>query len=434
MSNGTEITGLLAWEALDSRGNPTVACEVRLRGGATGEAAVPSGASTGTYEALELRDGGDRYGGKGVRRAVGHVTNELAAVVVGRDGADQVGLDLALADADGTRGFQRLGANAVLAVSIASARAAAAAAGMPLWQWLAGQDGAVPVMPMPMFNILSGGAHAAQAVDVQDFLVIPVGASSFAEALEWGWRVRRAAVDVATDRGLGVAAALVADEGGLGLALGSNRAALELLSEAIDRSGLAPGEQVAIALDVAATQLVVGGGGTTRYRLAAEQRDVDAAGLLDELEHWVDAHPVVSIEDPLGDDDWAGWAEASARLGSRVQLIGDDLFVTDLERLRQGVERSVANAVLVKPNQTGTLSGAKAVVDEAKAAGYATVVSARSGETEDAWLSDLAVGWGAGQIKVGSLTRSERTAKWNRLLRIEAEHDMQFFQFAKGSQ
>jgi enolase len=285
-----------------------------------------------------------------------------------------------------------------------------------------------------MFNILSGGAHAAQAVDVQDFLVIPVGASSFAEALEWGWRVRRAAVDVATDRGLGAAAALVADEGGLGLALGSNRAALELLSEAIDRSGLAPGEQVAIALDVAATQLVVGGGGTTRYRLAAEQREVDAAGLLDELEQWVDAHPVVSIEDPLGDDDWAGWAEASARLGSRVQLIGDDLFVTDLERLRQGVGRSVANAVLVKPNQTGTLSGAKAVVDEAKAAGYATVVSARSGETEDAWLSDLAVGWGAGQIKVGSLTRSERTAKWNRLLRIEAEHDMQFFQFAKGSQ
>ncbi|HZQ29013.1 MAG TPA: phosphopyruvate hydratase [Acidimicrobiales bacterium] len=432
--NIAEITGLLAWEALDSRGNPTVACEVRLRGGATAEAAVPSGASTGTHEALELRDGGTRYGGKGVRTAVGHVKDELAAAVVGRDASDQVGLDLALADADASPGFERLGANAVLAVSIASARAAAAASGLPLWQWLAGQDGAVPIMPMPMFNILSGGAHAARAVDVQDFLVVPVGASAFSEALEWGWRVRRAAVDVAGDRGLAATAALVADEGGLGLVLESNRAALQLLYESIERSGLVPGEQVAIALDVAATQLAVTGGAGTRYRLAAEGREIDASALVDELEAWVDAFPVVSIEDPLGEDDWAGWAEAGERLGSRVQLIGDDLFVTDVERLGQGVERSVANAVLVKPNQTGTLSRAKAVVDRAKEVGFATVVSARSGETEDAWLSDLAVGWGAGQIKVGSLTRSERTAKWNRLLRIEAEHpEMQFFRFGKRS-
>jgi enolase len=267
-----------------------------------------------------------------------------------------------------------------------------------------------------MLNILSGGAHAAGAVDVQDFLVIPVGASSFAEAIEWSWRVRRAAVEAAEARGLN--ANLVADEGGLGLALGSNRAALELLSTALDRSGLIPGEQVAIALDVAATQLVHDGG----YRLAAEDRQVDAAGLLDELEDWVDHHPIVSIEDPVGDDDWDGWMQAGKRLGHRVQLVGDDLFVTDLDRLRRGIEDGVANAVLVKVNQTGTVSDARAVVQEAKGAGMATVVSARSGETEDAWLADLAVGWDAGQIKVGSLTRSERTAKWNRLLRIEAEH------------
>jgi enolase len=420
----TTIANVFAWEALDSRGNPTVACAVTLADGTSAEAAVPSGASTGTHEALELRDGGERYGGKGVRTAVGHVNAELAAAVTGLDAGDQAGVDGAMRALDGTEGLSRLGANAVLAVSLATARTAAAAHRQSLYQWLA-QGGPVTI-PMPMLNILSGGAHAAGAVDVQDFLVIPVGASCFAEAIEWSWRVRRAAVEAAEARGLN--ANLVADEGGLGLALGSNRAALELLSTALDRSGLIPGEQVAIALDVAATQLVHDGG----YRLAAEGRQVDAAGLLDELEDWVDHHPIVSIEDPVGDDDWDGWMQAGKRLGRRVQLVGDDLFVTDLDRVRRGIEGGVANAVLVKVNQTGTVSDARAVVQEAKGAGMATVVSARSGETEDAWLADLAVGWDAGQIKVGSLTRSERTAKWNRLLRIEAEHpEIEFAEWAR---
>jgi enolase len=411
------IANVFAWEALDSRGNPTVACEVRLRDGTAAEAAVPSGASTGTHEALELRDGGSRYGGKGVRTAVGNVNRIISDAVVGLDATT---VDGAMRELDGTNDLSRLGANAVLAVSLATARATAASNGMPLYRWLASSTGTTPTLPMPMLNILSGGAHAGGAVDVQDFLVIPVGADSFAQAIEWAWRVRRAAVEEAEARGLD--ATLVADEGGLGLPLPTNRAALDLLAAAIDRSGLVPGDEIAIALDIAATQLVDG----DRYRLAAEGRVVSAEELVDELEQWVDAHPVVSIEDPLGDDDWDGWAIASKRLGHRVQLVGDDLFVTDLERLRTGVERGVGNAVLVKVNQTGTVSSAKAVVDEAKRAGYATVVSARSGETEDAWLADLAVGWAAGQVKVGSLTRSERTAKWNRLLRIEAEGGVAF--------
>jgi enolase len=411
------IASVLAWEALDSRGNPTVACEVTLADGTSAEAAVPSGASTGTHEALELRDGGERYGGKGVRTAVANVNGPLAGAVRGMDALDQAAIDTALKGEDGTPGLSRLGANAVLAVSLATARAAAASQREPLYRWLSHTSATVPTLPMPMVNILSGGAHAGGAVDVQDFLVIPLGASSFAEAIEWVSRVRRAAVEEA--EALGLNATLVADEGGLGLSLDSNRAALELLSRAIERTGL----DVGIALDVAATQLLAPNGG---YRFAAEDRDLTAGQLIDELESWCDSHRIVSIEDPVGDDDWDAWAEAGKRLGHRVQLVGDDLFVTDLDRLRTGIERGVANAVLVKVNQTGTVSDAKAVVDEAKRAGFATVVSARSGETEDAWLADLAVGWAAGQIKVGSLTRSERTAKWNRLLRIEAAGDCAF--------
>jgi enolase len=410
----TRIAGLLAWEALDSRGTPTVACEVRLAGGARGRAIVPSGASTGAHEAFERRDGGERYGGKGVRGAVAAANGELADAIAGLDANDGALLDRALAELDGTPSLERLGANAVLAVSIAAAQAAAAAGGLPLYLALAG-DGE-PLLPLPMVNVVSGGAHARGAgVDVQDFLVVPVGAASFAEAIEWAWRVRRATEAIARDRGH--QASLVADEGGLGLPLPSNRAGLDLLVEGIERAGLVPGDDAAVAIDVAATQLVAGGG----YRLGTEGRTLDAAALVDELEAWCDAHPVVSLEDPLSEDDWAGWTEATRRLGGRLQLLGDDLFVTDVGRLERGITERVANAVLVKPNQCGTLSRASACVALARDSGYATVVSARSGDTEDGWLADLAVGWRAGQIKVGSTTRSERTAKWNRLLQIEAE-------------
>ncbi len=411
--NGTTIQHVAAWEALDSRGTPTVACAVRLDGGARGTTSVPSGASTGTYEAHELRDGGDRYGGRGVRRAVGHVNDILGPAVIGYDARDQQGLDRTLRSLDGTSHLSRLGANAILALSVATALAAAQAHGVPLYHWLA--PDVAPLLPLPMVNVLSGGAHAGGAVDVQDFLVVPVGASSFAEAIEWAWRVRRATMEVADARGLPVV--LVADEGGLGPPLSSNRAALELLHAGIERSRLVPGTDVAIAIDVAATQLVHG----DSYRLASEGRTVDGATLLREVESWCATHPIVSLEDPLGEDDWAGWAEVSRRLGGHLQILGDDLFVTDVRRLERGIASGVANAILVKPNQTGTLSDARAVVERAIGAGYAPVVSARSGDTEDAWLADLAVGWRAGQIKVGSLTRSERLAKWNRLLQIEAE-------------
>jgi enolase 1/2/3 len=410
--SSTTIDGVVAWEALDSRGTPTVACEIRLSGGAHASATVPSGASTGTHEAAELRDGGERYGGRGVRQAVDSVNGPIAAELAGLDAAAQDALDAALRELDGTAGLSRLGANAVLAVSLAAALAAAAADGVPLWRRL----GAKPLLPLPMVNVISGGAHARGAgVDVQDFLVVPVGATSFAEAIEWAWRVRQRTEELAAARGL--PASLVADEGGLGLALASNRAGLELLLAGIERSGLTPGAEAAIAVDVAATQLH----GPDGYVLAAEDRTLDSAGVIDELAAWCRDFPVVSLEDPLSEDDWSGWTEVTQRLGSSVQLLGDDLFVTQVDRLERGVREGAANAVLVKPNQCGTLSGAHATVERARAAGYATVISARSGDTEDAWLADLAVGWRAGQIKVGSTTRSERTAKWNRLLRIEQE-------------
>jgi len=403
------IAEALAWEALDSRGSPTVACEVTLVSGARGLATVPSGASTGRHEALELRDGGERYGGRGATRAVENVNRVIGPSVAGADAGDQAALDGMLRELDGSPGLGRLGANAVLAVSVATARAAAAHHGSELYEWLG--DGSQPLLPLPMVSILSGGAHAGGAVDLQDFLAVPLGATSFAEAIEQAWLVRRAAFALAAERGL--PAALVADEGGLGVPLPSNRAALELLAEAIERAGV---EAMGIAIDVAATQLEDRGG----YRLGVEDRRLDATELVAEIAGWCDAFPIVSVEDPLGEDDWEGWRLATRRLGGRVQLLGDDLFVTDLGRLGDGIAAGVANAVLVKPNQTGTLSDARAVIEHAGAAGYRTVVSARSGDTEDPWLADLAVGWRAGQIKVGSLARSERTAKWNRLLGIEA--------------
>ena len=408
------IESLHAWEARDSRGTPTVACAVRLDDGSEGEAIVPSGASTGTYEAHERRDGGERYGGKGVCDAVGALRDEVRPALIGRAASDQAATDALLRELDGTPNLARLGANAVLAASVACALADAVSAGVPLWQRLAPTP--KPLLPLPMVNIISGGAHAGGVIDVQDFLVVPVGAASFAQAIEWATRVRRATAEE-LDR-LGHPSSLVADEGGLAAPLPSNRAALDLLLAGIERSGLEPGAEAAIAIDVAATQLVAEGG----YRLASEGRTLRASELVEEIAAWVDEYPIVSIEDALGEDDAEGWSLLTSRLGDRIQLLGDDLFVTSPERLEWGIRGGIANAVLVKPNQVGTLSDARRVVEIARDAGYATVLSARSGETEDSWLADLAVGWRTGQLKVGSTMRSERTAKWNRLLRIESEY------------
>ncbi|MDL4814241.1 phosphopyruvate hydratase [Actinomadura opuntiae] len=429
MTTATTISSLLAWEALDSRGKPTVGCEVTLAGGARGSATVPSGASTGTHEAVELRDGDpSRYAGNGVRKAVANVNGEIADRVRGLDAADQRGLDAALRELDGAPGLARLGANAALAVSVAAAVAAAQATGVPLWRHaarMAGRDDAVPLLPLPMVNIISGGAHAGRSIDVQDFLVVPLGAGSFAEAIEWAARVRAGTAQVLQDSGLPVA--LVADEGGLGPILPTNRRALELLCEGIERAGLrlddGDGTGVGIAIDIAATQFLAQDG---KYVLAAEQRRLTSQELVEELAQWCAEFPIVSLEDALAEDDWDGWTAATPKLtvnkaGRRVQLLGDDFFVTNAERLERGIGTGAANAVLVKPNQAGTLSDALTVVKRAHEAGYTTVLSARSGETEDTWLADLAAGWHTGQIKVGSTTRSERTAKWNRLLRLESE-------------
>ncbi len=403
------IERVLGFEALDSRGTPTVACAIRLHGGAEACAIVPSGASTGRHEAHERRDGGERYAGRGTQAAVAAVNGEIASLLRGRDAADQAVIDAALRDLDGTPALARLGANAVLAASIACALATAESARTPLWRLL--DPGAVPLLPRPMVNVLSGGAHAARAVDVQDVLVIPLAATTFGEAIEHAALVRAGAAAELRERGH--ATALVADEGGLAAALASNEEALEIATRGIERAGV----DAALALDVAATQLVSGDG----YRLAREDRQLDAAALAHELAGWARRYPLVSIEDPLGEDDWDGWKLATELLGADVQLLGDDLFATSVERLAHGIGAGVANAVLVKPNQAGTLSDARAALELAQRAGYATVVSARSGDSEDGWLADLAVGWRSGQIKVGSTQRSERTAKWNRLLRIEAE-------------
>lgn len=410
----TAIEGVDAWEVLDSRGRPTLACEVRLAGGATGCVAVPAGASTGRHEARELRDGGARFGGWGVRRAIECVAGPLATRVRGHDAADQAGLDTELAEllsAPAAPGYP--GANATLAVSLASCRAAAQAAGEPLFRWIAQQAGITPRLPLPTVNILSGGAHAGRSVDIQDVLALPVGSSGVGEALEWAWRVRASAAELVGRSG--GPSALVADEGGLALPLASNRAAVELVAQAVQRAGFALGVEVGLGVDLAASQFL----GPAGYRLDCEGRTLSAAGLIEEVRGWVAELGVLSVEDLLGEDDWAGWEAATRALAGHAQLVGDDLFVTNTARLAEGVRRRVATAVLVKPNQAGTLSAALDVVRAARGAGYQVVVSARSGETEDSWLADLAVGWGADQIKVGSLTRGERTAKWNRLLRLE---------------
>jgi enolase len=403
-----------AWEALDSRGNPTVGCSVWLAG-ARGTAIVPAGASTGGHEAREARDGGARFGGRGVRGAVAAVLGELADAVCDGTAFDQRSLDARMRAVDGTPDLSRLGANAVLGVSLAFAAASARAAGLELYEAAAVEPGSPPLLPLPMINVVSGGAHADGAVDIQDILAVPVRAASFAEAIELVAAARQGTVDEARARGHDVS--LVADEGGLAPRLARNREAIELVVLGIERAGLRAGADLAIAIDVAANQIAAGDG----YDLRSEGRHVDARAWADEVASWLGDYPVVSIEDPLAEDDWPGWTRLTERIGERVQLLGDDLFATSPERLRRGIDGGVANAVLVKPNQIGTLSDALDVTRTAQFAGYRTVLSARSGDSEDGWLADLAIAWRTGQIKVGSLVRSERTAKWNRLLQIESE-------------
>jgi enolase len=411
----TRIVDVFGWEALDSRGRPTVACEVRLAGGARAAVAVPSGASKGSHEAREVRDGGPRYGGMGVARAVAALNGELRGAVMGLDASDQAGLDAVLRSVDGTPTLGRVGANAVLAVSVAAALAAAEAHGVPLFSWVGG--GPEPRLPMPMVNVVSGGLHAGGGLDVQDFLVVPVGASTFREAIEWAWRVRRETSALLAERGHPVA--LVADEGGLGPVLGSNEEPLLLLVRGIERAGLTPGDDACIALDLAATQWWRPDGS---YRLQREGRELRGEEVVELVTGWCARFPVASVEDPLAEDDWERWRALTEGAGGRVQVLGDDLFATDLSRLERGIRERAGTAVLVKPNQAGTLSDAASVASRAAAAGWQVVVSARSGDTEDWWLADLAVGWGAPQVKVGSVTRSERTAKWNRLLYLEARY------------
>ncbi|GAB3878929.1 phosphopyruvate hydratase [Terrabacter terrigena] len=408
---GATISRVTAWEALDSRGRPTVGCVVSLANGAHGRALAPSGASTGSHEARELRDGDERYDGFGVRRAVANVEAVLRDAVMGLDARDTAAVDAALERMDADPLLGGVGANAVLAISLAAALAGADAARMPLWRLLGGNR---PRLPMPMVNIISGGAHAGRALDVQDILAVPVGATTFTQALEWVSRVRAGTAEVLRERGH--ATALVADEGGLAAALPDNEAALAAVVDGIHRAGLAPGADVSLAVDIAANQLWDG----EAYHLELEGERLDERAWLRRLLSWCDAYPVVSLEDVLAEDEWHGWAAATSLLGTDCQIVGDDLFATNAARLERGFQTSVANAVLVKPNQAGTFSRARRVLELAQRQGYATVVSARSGDTEDHWLSDLAVGLDAGQIKVGSTMRSERTTKWNRLLEIEA--------------
>lgn len=413
MSPTTTIEGVRSWEVLDSRGRPTVACRVDLAGGGCGTARVPSGASTGKHEAVELRDGGERYQGRGVQIAVAGTNDLLGPAVAGTDARDGDQLDAVLS-ATQADAVDRIGANSTLALSLAARLAVADADGCSLARSLAG--GGPLELPVPMINIVSGGAHAGSAIDLQDFLVVPHGATSFGEALRWAQEVREQATTIALQRGHRDAV-LVADEGGLGLVLESNRAALELVCAAIEAAGLRPGGQASLAIDAAASEFV---GPDGRYALAAEGRVLSAAELITEYDSWLADYPILSIEDGLAEDDWDGWAELTSRLGGRVDLIGDDLFVTRADRLTRGIRSGCGTAILIKVNQNGLVSRTAEVVATAKTAGLRTVVSARSGETEDAWVADLAVGWRAGQIKVGSTHRSDRTAKWNRLLEFEA--------------
>jgi enolase len=411
-----EIAEVVGREILDSRGNPTVEVEVLTSAGGRGRAAVPSGASTGSREALELRDGDPaRYRGKGVLRAVAHVNGEIARAVAGRPlgGLDeQAALDRALVALDGTDTKSRLGANALLGVSLAAAHAAAGAAALPLYRWLGGE--AAAVLPSPMMNVLNGGAHADNNVDLQEFMLYPIGAPSFSEALRWGAEVFHQLRAVLHDKGYSTA---VGDEGGFAPNLGSNREAIELVLSAIEQAGYRPAEQIAIALDPAASEFYRAG----VYDLEGEGARKNSDEMVAFWKEWSERYPIVSIEDGLAEEDWRGWASLTRELGSRCQLVGDDLFVTNPAILRRGIQEEVANAILIKVNQIGTLSETLEAMRVAREAGYASIVSHRSGETEDTTIADLAVASGAGQIKTGSLCRTDRVCKYNRLLRIEAE-------------
>ena len=410
MSN---IAGVIGREIMDSRGNPTVEAEVTLDNGTSGRAAVPSGASTGEREAIELRDGDrNRYLGKGVTRAVGHVNNELAGLVTGRDCHDQTGLDRAMIELDGSENKSNLGANALLAVSLANAQAAALDAGQPLYRYLGGEEASL--LPVPMMNIINGGAHADNSVDLQEFMILPVGAPNFGEALRYGAEVFHALKSVLAKQGLNTA---VGDEGGFAPDLSSNEAAIEVILSAVERAGYRAGEDICLGLDVASSEFYESG----RYVLASEGRSFDAAGFADYLAGWVEQYPIITIEDGMDEGDWDGWALLSERLGEKIQLVGDDLFVTNSRILARGIEQGIANSILIKLNQIGTLSETLDAIKMAHSAGYTTVISHRSGETEDVTIADLAVATGAGQIKTGSLSRSDRIAKYNQLLRIEAQ-------------
>jgi enolase len=402
------IEQIVGREVLDSRGNPTVEVEVVLESGAQGRAIVPSGASTGKFEAVELRDGGSRYGGKGVLTAVGHVNDEIALAVVGREALDQRALDQALIDLDGTPDKGRLGANAILGVSLAVARAAADESGLPLCRYVGGAN--AHVLPTPMMNVINGGVHADNNVDLQEFMIMPVGAASFREALRWGAETYHHLRNVLHDRGLSTA---VGDEGGFAPNLPSNEEAVRVLVDAISAAGYTPGDDIAIAIDAASTELWSDG----TYHL--EGRSVPSAEMVAYLTDLADRYPIVSIEDGMAEEDWDGWASLTAAVGAQVQLVGDDVFVTNVERLGRGIELGVANAILVKVNQIGTLSETLDTVGLATRSAYASVMSHRSGETEDSTISDLAVATNCGQIKTGAPARSDRVAKYNQLLRIE---------------
>ena len=408
----TNISRVIGREILDSRGNPTVEADVILESGAMGRAAAPSGASTGEREAIELRDGDkSRYLGKGVTRAVSHVNNELAGVAIGRECNDQGGLDLAMIELDGSENKSNLGANALLAVSLANAQAGASEAGQPLYRFLGGDN--ANLLPVPMMNIINGGAHADNSVDMQEFMILPVGAPSFSEALRYGTEVFHSLKSVLGAKGMNTA---VGDEGGFAPDLSSNEEAIEVILTAIEKAGYQAGTDIYLGLDVASSEFYESG----KYILASENRSFDAVGFADYLAGWVDQYPIISIEDGMDEGDWEGWAVRTEQLGSKIQLVGDDLFVTNTNILARGIEQGIANSILIKFNQIGTLTETLDAISMAHEAGYSTVISHRSGETEDVAIADLAVATTAGQIKTGSLSRSDRVAKYNQLLRIES--------------
>jgi enolase len=408
------IVDIVGREILDSRGNPTVECDVLLESGTMGRAAVPSGASTGSREAIELRDGDkSRYLGKGVLRAVEHINTEISEAVLGLDAAEQAFLDKTLIDLDGTDNKSRLGANATLAVSMAVARAAAEESGLPLYRYFGGMGGMQ--MPVPMMNVINGGAHANNTLDLQEFMIIPVGAPSFREAVRYGAEVFHALKKIIDAKGMPTS---VGDEGGFAPSVASHEAAIQLILEAIAKAGYTAGEQIALGLDCAASEFYKDG----QYVLEGEGGlKLSAAGWTDMLASWVDKYPILSIEDGMAESDWDGWKHLAERLGKKVQLVGDDLFVTNTKILKEGIEKGVANSILIKINQIGTLTETFAAIEMAKRAGWTNVISHRSGETEDSTIADIAVGSNAGQIKTGSMSRSDRIAKYNQLLRIEED-------------